>query len=163
MTAVETLVVLGAVGQTAGSSKVYSTADRDGGVDVYFGERLVVSNAQFFPGVFERHRVRAGVAWTQPRERAEQAARHAHVGRLDADVVVVVRQIAVPPLALPIRQRCHLEQIGCSNRRTPSSSDNRSPRSSLSAIFPNIDVIVSQPAFAPRCDRFGEAGLVPNP
>ena len=80
--------------------------------DVHFGERLIVPHAKLLPRVFERHRVRAGIARAQPRERAEQAARHAHVRRFDADVVVVVGEIAVPPLALAVGERRHLEQIG---------------------------------------------------
>ena len=80
--------------------------------DVHFGERLIVPHAKLLPRVFERHRVRTRIARAQPRERAEQAARHADVRRFDADVVVVVGQIAVPALALAVGERRHLEQIG---------------------------------------------------
>src|ERR1035437_2677672 len=68
--------------------------------DVYFRQRLVAALTKLLPGILERHRVRVRVARAEPRERTEQAARHADVGRLDANVVVVVCEIAVPPLAL---------------------------------------------------------------
>ena len=58
--------------------------------DVDFGERLAGALPQLVPRLLERHRVRAGVAGPQPRERAEQAARDADVGRFEADVEVVV-------------------------------------------------------------------------
>ena len=80
--------------------------------DVDFGERLVVPHTQLLPRVFERHRVRAGIAGPQPRERAEQTARDAYVRRLDADVVVVVGQIAMPALALTVGERRDVEQAG---------------------------------------------------
>ena len=85
--------------------------------DVDFGERLVRALPQLVPRLLERHRVRAGVARLQPRERAEQAARDADVGRLEADVVVVEGAAAVPLLALAVREPADGQQIGASNRR----------------------------------------------
>ena len=90
--------------------------------DVDFGERLVGALPQLVPRLLERHRVGAGIARLEPRERAEQAARHADVGRLEADVVVVEGAAAVPLLALAIGQPADGQQIGASNSRTPSSS-----------------------------------------
>ena len=79
--------------------------------DVDFGQRLAGALAQLVPGLLERHRVRAGIARPQPRERAEEAARDADVGRFEADVEVVVRARAVPPLALAIGQPAERERV----------------------------------------------------
>ena len=79
--------------------------------DVDFGERLVGALPQLVPRLLERHRVGAGVARLQPRERAEQAARDADVGRLEADVVVVEGARAVALLALAVGQPADGEQI----------------------------------------------------
>ena len=100
--------------------------------DVHFGERLIVAHAQLLPCVFERHRVGTGIAGPQPRKRTEQATRHADVRRFDANVVVVVGQVAVPPLALAIGQRRHLEQIGVLEQRArrPRASAARAARAS---------------------------------
>ena len=59
--------------------------------DVDFGERLVGALAQLVEHLLERHRVRAGVAGPQPRERTEETARHADVRRFEPQVEVVVR------------------------------------------------------------------------
>src|SRR5215472_6356505 len=72
--------------------------------DVDFGERLAGALPQLVPRLLERHRVRAGIAGPQPRERAEQTARDADVRRLEADVEVVVRARAVALLALAVRE-----------------------------------------------------------
>ena len=103
--------------------------------DVDFGERLVGALPQLVPGLVERHRVGAGIARLQPRERAEQAAGDADVGRLEADVVVVVGAAAVPLLALAVGEPADREQIGrtrTAGRRRRES--RRSPASSLSAM-----------------------------
>ena len=77
------------------------------------GERLVGALAQLVPGLLERHRVRvAASVGLQPRERAEQAARLADVGRLEAQVVVEVGARAVALLALAVREPADREQIG---------------------------------------------------
>ena len=70
--------------------------------DVDLGERLVGALPQLVPRLLERHRVGAVVAGLQAGERAEQAARDADVGRLEADVVVVEGAGAVPLLALAV-------------------------------------------------------------
>ena len=80
--------------------------------DVDFGQRLAGALAQLVPRLFERHRVRAGVAGPQPRERAEQAAGDADVGRFEPDVEVVVRARAVAALALAIGQPSQRQRIG---------------------------------------------------
>ena len=88
--------------------------------DVDFGERLVAARAQLVPGLLERHRVGAGVAGLQPRERAEQAARHADVGRFEADVVVVVgaaRRAAARARGWPASRRPADRAIRTAGRR----------------------------------------------
>ncbi len=80
--------------------------------DVDFGQRLPVALAQLVPRLLERHRVRPGVARTEPRERAEQAARDADVGRLEPDVEVVIRARPVPLLALAVREPAEGERVG---------------------------------------------------
>ena len=118
--------------------------------DVHFGERLIAAHAQLLPRLFHRHRVRAGIAGTQPRERAEQTARDADVRRLDADVVVVVRQIAVPPLPLAVGERRHGEQIGMLEE--PHAVLEREPLAVLELLgnFAQHHAIVSQPAAIPN-------------
>jgi hypothetical protein len=69
--------------------------------------------AELVPRLLERHRVRAGIARFQPRKRAEQTACDAHIGRFEADVVVVEGAAGVPLLAFPIRQPADQQQIGC--------------------------------------------------
>ena len=91
--------------------------------DVDFGERLVGALPQLVPRLLERHRVRAVVAGLQPRERAEEAARDADVGRFETDVEVVVGPRAVPLLALAVREPAERQQ--CPDSRTactPSSN-----------------------------------------
>ena len=80
--------------------------------DVDLGERLIAALAQLLPGLLERHRVGAGRAFLEPRERAEQAARLADVGRLEAQVVVVEGARAVPLLALAVGELADGEQVG---------------------------------------------------
>ena len=63
--------------------------------DVDFGEGLMGTLPQLVPRLLERHRVRPVVAGLQPRERAEEAAGDADVGRFEADIEVVVRPRAV--------------------------------------------------------------------
>jgi hypothetical protein len=79
--------------------------------DVYFRQRLPVALTQLVPRLFERHRVRVGVARLETRERTEQAARDADVRRFDADVVVVEGAATVPFFALAIGEPGEREQI----------------------------------------------------
>src|SRR5207248_458025 len=79
--------------------------------DVDFGERLMGALPQLVPRLFERERVRAGIAWLQPGERAEQATGDADVRRFEADVVVVEGAGAVALLALAVREPPDHEQI----------------------------------------------------
>ena len=66
---------------------------------------------------------------SQPRERAEEAAGLADVGRLEPQVVVEVGARAVQPLALAVGQLARRPADPAqSNRRTPSSSVSRSLR-----------------------------------
>ncbi len=80
--------------------------------DVDFGERLVRPLPELVPRLLERHRVRAGIAWLQPRERAEQTARDADVRRFEADVVVVEGPRAVTAFAFAVGQPADGEQVG---------------------------------------------------
>jgi hypothetical protein len=80
--------------------------------DVDFGERLACPLPQLFPGLLERHRVRARIAGAQPRKRTEQTARDAHVRRFQPDVEVVVGACAVALLALAVRQPAERKRVG---------------------------------------------------
>ena len=79
--------------------------------DVDLGERLVRALPQLVEHLLERQRVSGRRLRRQPRERAEQAARDADVGRLEPDVEVVVGELAVPPLALAVGEVPDGEQI----------------------------------------------------
>ena len=98
--------------------------------DVDFGERLMRALAQLVPRLFERHRVGAGVAGLQARERAEQAAGDADVGRFEPDVVVVegaARRAASrargwPASRRPADRAVEQPDAVVEVRRTPASS-----------------------------------------
>src|SRR3990172_503374 len=79
--------------------------------DVDLGERLAGTLPQLVPRLIEGHRVGAGIARLEPRERTEETARHADVGRLETDVVVVKRAAAVPLFALAIGEPANGQQI----------------------------------------------------
>jgi hypothetical protein len=79
--------------------------------DVQLRERLIGAPPQLVPRLLEGHRVRARHSGLQARERAEQAARHAHVRRLDAEVVVEIRVRAVPLLTLAVGEPPDSEQV----------------------------------------------------
>ena len=79
--------------------------------DVHLGKRPSGALAQLAPGLLEAHRVGAVVARLEAREGAEQAARHADVGRLQPDVVVEKGVVAVPLLALAVREPADGEQV----------------------------------------------------
>ena len=82
------------------------------------GERLVGAAARSLSHACSSDIVYArGVGRLQPRERAEQAARHADVGRLEPEVVVEVRARAVTLLALAVRERSDGEQVGSVEQR----------------------------------------------
>ena len=68
--------------------------------------------AQLVEDLLDRHRVRAGHALLQPRERAEQARRLADVRRLEPQVVIEVGARAVAALALAIGDPAERQQIG---------------------------------------------------
>jgi hypothetical protein len=97
------------------AQQVCVIAERQIGVqavdDVDFGERLIRAPAKLVPRLLERHRVCLGHARLQPRERAEQAAGLADVGRLEAQVVVEVGARAVALFALAIGQPSDGKQI----------------------------------------------------
>ena len=100
--------------------------------DVDFGQRLAGALPQLVPRLLERHRVRPGIAGTQPRERAEQAARDADVGRLEPDVEVVVGARAVALLALAVGEPAERERVGTVEqaRRRPRTTGGRRRRAS---------------------------------
>ena len=79
--------------------------------DVNLGEGLMGALSQLVPRLFERHRVRPVVAWLQARERAEQAAGDADVGRFEPDVEVVVGPRAVPLFALAIGEPAERQRV----------------------------------------------------
>src|SRR5437868_13435309 len=76
-----------------------------------FGQRLVGPLPELVPRLLERHRVRAGIAGLQARERAEKATGNADVGGFETDVVVVEGPAAVTLLALTVRQPADGQQI----------------------------------------------------
>ena len=55
--------------------------------------------------------MRTGITGTQTRKRAEETRRFADVGRLEPQVVIEIRAVAVTPFAFAIRQRAQAEQI----------------------------------------------------
>jgi len=85
--------------------------------DVDFGEGLAGAVPELVPRLFQRHRVGAGIAGAQARERAEEAARDAHVGRLETDVDVVVGPPAVALLALAVGQPAERERVRAAEER----------------------------------------------
>ena len=85
--------------------------------DVHFGERLIAAHSQLFPGLFHRHGVGTGIAGPQACKGTEQATRHADVRGFNANVVVVIRAIAVSPFALAVGQRRNGQQIGMLEQR----------------------------------------------
>ena len=62
----------------------------------------MAATAQLVPRVIERHRVGARISRLEPRERAEETARDADVGRFEPDVVVVEGSPAVALFALAV-------------------------------------------------------------
>ena len=72
--------------------------------DVQFGQRLVGARPELVPCLIERHRVGTRVSGLEARERTEETTRHAHVGRLDAQVVVEVGPTGVTLLPITIGQ-----------------------------------------------------------
>ena len=79
--------------------------------DVQLGQRLMCALPQLVPRLLERHRVGRGIRRLQTRERTEETARDADVGRLEAQVVVEVGPRAVTLLALAIGQPADGQQI----------------------------------------------------
>ena len=80
--------------------------------DVDFGDGLAGALPELVEDLLDRHRVRAGHALFQPRERAEQARRFADVGRFEPQVVIEVRARAVTALALAVGDPAERQQIG---------------------------------------------------
>ena len=87
--------------------------------DVDLGDRIVGldARAQLRPRLLVRHGVGAGIALLQARERAEHAAGDADVGRVDVQVAVEERAVAVQPLAHLVGQRADLHQIRVPEQR----------------------------------------------
>ena len=80
--------------------------------DVDFGHARLVTLLDPLQGLFRAHRVGAGHALLQPRERAERAARFADVRRIEMQVAVVVGDVAVQPLAGHVGNLADGEQVG---------------------------------------------------
>ena len=81
--------------------------------DVDLGDRVGGGDARAQPPerLLVRHRVGAGVADLEARERAEHAARLADVGGVDVQVAVEVGAVAVQPLAHLVGERADLEEV----------------------------------------------------
>ena len=81
--------------------------------DVDLGDRVGGGDARAQPPqrLLVRHRVGAGVAGLEARERAEHAARLAHVGGVDVHVAVEERAVAVQALAHLVGERADLQQV----------------------------------------------------
>ena len=100
--------------------------------DVHLRQRLIRPLAQLVPRLLQAHRVGAVVARLQPREGAEETARDADVGRLEADVVVEVGTAAVPPLALAVGEPADREEIG--RREQPDAVVQRQPFTGIELV-----------------------------
>ena len=130
--------------------------------DVDFGERLVRALPQLGEHLLEAHRVRAGVAGTQTRKRAEETRRFADVGRLEPQVVIEIRAVAVTPFAFAIRQRAQGQQIRRLEQVTPSSNVSRSPAGDLFADVSKA-VYQARSRFYPLRGRGSKPTTLPGP
>ncbi len=79
--------------------------------------RVVHPRLELAPRLLERHRVRAGRALFELRERAEEARRDADVRHLDAHVAVEVRAVAVQPLAHLVGELADGDDVGVPEER----------------------------------------------
>ena len=77
----------------------------------------VEARLQLPPGLGVRHRVGARLALLEARERAEAAARLADVRRVDVEVAVEVRAVAVQALADLVGQHAQLEEVSVFEER----------------------------------------------
>jgi hypothetical protein len=100
--------------------------------DVDLGERLVGAGPQLVEDLLERQRVGPVVARLEPRERTEEAAGDADVGRLEADVEVVVRAAAVPLLALAVGEPA--ERVGVGATEEADAVLEPEPRSGVQLV-----------------------------
>ena len=118
--------------------------------DVDFGEGLMGTAAQLVPDLLERHRVRARITRLEPRERAEEAAGDTDVGRLEADVEVVVRPLAVTTFALAVGEPAKRQQVGAGEQPNAVLEIEAHPR-----LEPLVDRCEAEPlqplAHAGRC------------
>ncbi len=112
--------------------------------DVDFGQGLMGTAAQLVPDLLERHRVRARITRLEPRERAEQAAGDTDVGRLEADVEVVVRARAVTTFALAVGEPAKRQQVGAGEQPDAVLEIEPHPASSRSAIRCEAEPLQSQ-------------------
>ena len=96
--------------------------------DVELGDRFASSpRPARCPDLVERHRVRLRIARLLA-ERAEPAAGHADVGRIDVAVDVEVRDVAVQPLAHDVGHVAERQDVGGAVQRHAVVEDSRSPR-----------------------------------
>ena len=79
--------------------------------DVQLGQRLIGALTQLVPGLLERHRVGLGHPGLQSRERTEETTGLAHIGRLEAQVVVEVGSRAVALFTLTVCEPANGEQV----------------------------------------------------
>ena len=130
--------------------------------DVDLGHRLIAAPAELVPGFLERHGVRPGVPRLEPREGAEQTAGDAHVGRFEADVVVVVGAAAVPLLAFAIGQPADRQQIGALEQTTPVV--DRQPLAGVEPVRDVEEMRVREPrAHGPVLSLWKARGLQETP
>ena len=78
---------------------------------------LVQTGLQPIPGLLQGHGVRARLVGAAARERAQRAARHAHVGRIDVQIAVEGGAIAKALLAHPIGQSGQPQKIALTKER----------------------------------------------
>src|SRR5262245_266091 len=111
--------------------------------NVDFGQWLMSANAQFVPGLLERHRIRTGITGFEPSERTKQAARDADVSRLEPDVVVVEGSPAVPLLAILIRKLTDRQEIGAVEQ--PAAVRQRQPFTGIELLCDVEEMSVCKP------------------
>ena len=127
---------------------------------VHFGERLMAALAHLVPGLFEAHRVGAGIPRLQPREGAEQAVGHANVRGLEAQVVVVVGVARVTLLALAIGEPANGQQVRTLKETNPIVEGEADIGVELVG---EVKKAVSRKASAHRAERVGRQPPVDAP
>ena len=84
--------------------------------NVELSHRLRQPRTRRLPRLFQRHRVRSGLALLPP-ERAQPATRHADIRRIDVPVHVEVGDVAMHPLAHCVRHPADGQNIAAAVER----------------------------------------------